>query len=61
MVTSLDGINGWSIQTLLRGVYDTKECQATQKLNSWGWLARGLALERNKLIPLRPILAKQSR
>ena len=35
--------------------------QATQKLNSWGWLARGLALERNKLIPLRPILAKQSR
>ena len=35
MVTSLDGINGWSIQTLLRGVYDTKECLNFRLLKNW--------------------------
>ena len=35
MVTSLDGINGWSIQTLLRGVYDTKECRKFRLLKNW--------------------------
>ena len=37
VVTSLDGINGWSIQTLLRGENDLKQLDEIQAILGWDW------------------------
>ena len=37
VVTSLDGINGWSIQTLLRGENDLKQLDEIQAIPGWDW------------------------
>ena len=36
-MTSLDGINGWSIQTLLRGENDLKQLDEIQAIPGWDW------------------------
>ena len=37
VVTSLYGINGWSIQTLLRGENDLKQLDEIQAILGWDW------------------------
>ena len=37
VVTSLDGINGWSIQTLVRGENDSKQLDEIQAIPGWDW------------------------
>ena len=37
VVTSLGGINGWSIQTLVRGENDSKQLDEIQAIPGWDW------------------------
>ena len=37
-MTSLDGINGWSIQTLLRGENDSKQSDEIQAISMFYWI-----------------------